>query len=86
MDNCPICLCPSKSIFTNTTCSHSWCKQCHNKLIQFKHTSCPLCREDIHLKRRPVPKNEYIDWLLEGGVPVIRWRNKRWTKRLRWRR
>ena len=83
---CPICYETKNSIFTNITCNHAWCKQCHHKMVDHKHTTCPICRESIHLKRRPAPKNEYIDWLIEGGIPVIRWRNKRWRRRTIWRR
>lgn len=82
---CPICLDDDIiSIFTNRTCGHSWCKQCHHKLIEKKFTTCCLCREKIVLKRKPTPRDNYIDWLLEGGEPCIRWRNKRWRKKHRW--
>lgn len=86
MTECPICYNCSLSIFTNKTCDHTWCKACHNKLIQYKHTTCPICRSTIQLERRPKPYNEYIEWLLEGGVPVVRWRNKRWKRKIHWRR
>ena len=86
---CPICLEDNiVSIFSNTACGHSWCKACHQKLVHVKHTSCVLCREPIRLARRPKPRNSYIEWLLEGGEPVLRWRNKRyhkmWRKRQQW--
>ena len=82
---CPICLeVDIVSIFTNMKCGHSWCKECHQKLVSIKHTSCCLCREPIILKRKPLPKNKYIEWLIEGGEPCIRWRNKRWKKNNRW--
>lgn len=83
---CPICYETTINVFTNITCGHTWCKQCHHKMVDHKHTTCPICRDSIRLKRRPKPKNEYIDWLIEGGVPVVRWRNKRWRKRDMWRR
>ena len=35
------------------------CKKCHHMMIDHKHTTCPLCRESIHLNRRPKPHNEY---------------------------
>lgn len=80
MDVCPICLDPLPlSIFTNTVCGHVWCKCCHDKMIVHNHSKCPLCRKNIVLKRRP-PKKKYIEWLLEGGEPVIRWRRKRSDK------
>ena len=83
---CPICLDEDVvSTFTNI-CSHEWCKKCHQQLIHHKHTDCPICRGSIQLKRRPKPHNNYINWLLEGGTPVIRWRNKRYRKRIMWRR
>ena len=81
--DCPICLQElSPSIFTNTACGHAWCKSCHQKLIKHAHTTCPLCRCDIHLKRRP-KVNDYTQWLMDGGVPVIRWRAKRKDKYFR---
>ena len=83
---CPICYNTSEKIFTNRSCQHIWCKSCHQLLIHHKHINCPICRDPIQLKRRPTPKNEYISWLLEGGIPVIRWRNKRWSKKIIWRR
>lgn len=80
MEVCPICLDPLPlSIFTNTICGHVWCKCCHNKMIKHNISTCPMCRTTIALKRRP-PKNQYIEWLLEGGEPVIRWRRKRSDK------
>ena len=83
---CPICYDEDvASIFTNT-CNHKWCKKCHQQLIHHKQTDCPICRHSIGLKRRPKPHNKYLDWLLEGGTPVIRWRNKRYRKHIMWRR
>jgi hypothetical protein len=38
---CPICYETKKKIFTGR-CNHSWCLDCHNKMIKY-HT-CPLCR------------------------------------------
>ena len=81
---CPICYEEEISIFTNIKCGHSWCKACHQKLIHHKHTTCCICREPILLKRRPKPKNEYINWILEGGEPCMRWRNKRWRKKFKY--
>lgn len=82
---CPICYDEEVvSIFRNT-CNHAWCKQCHQQLIHHQHTECPICRTEIALKRRPRPHNNYIEWLLEGGTPVIRWRNKRYRKSIIWR-
>lgn len=78
---CPICLEEEISIFTNIPCGHSWCKECHHKLIEHKHTECCICREPIQLKRKPKEPNQYILWLLEGGEPCMRWRNKRWRKK-----
>ena len=79
--NCPICLEDDVvSIFTNSPCGHSWCKQCHNKLVNVNHTTCVICRAPIKLRRQPKPYNSYIQWLLEGGEPVLRWRNKRYHK------
>lgn len=79
MHECPICYTNTVSIFENS-CSHVWCKKCHNKMIQIKHHTCPLCREEILLKKRPT-HNTYIEWLLNGGQPVYRWRTKRYRKR-----
>ncbi len=80
---CPICYIDTVSIFTND-CGHHWCKQCHQKLLKFNHTTCPMCREDIHLQKKPQhPK--YMDWLVNGGAPYI-WRTKRNKKRLKYLR
>ena len=84
--DCPICLEEGVvSIFTNPSCKHSWCKECHHKLVNINHTSCVICREPIKLQRRPIPYNSYIQWLLDGGEPVIRWRNKRHHKMFKYR-
>ena len=59
---CPICYEEKVSIFTNN-CGHTWCKECHNKLVQMNHTTCPMCRDNIVLQKH-LPKNHYIEWLL----------------------
>ena len=76
---CPICFDTTVSIFENT-CGHQWCKKCHQKMIQIHHHTCPLCRDEILLNKRP-PHNAYIEWLLNGGEPVYRWRTKRYRKK-----
>lgn len=77
MTDCPICLEKTVSIFKNE-CGHTWCKPCHNKLLEKKHTTCVLCRADIKLPYRyGCNTNFYIQWLLSGGEPAMRWRPKR---------
>lgn len=76
---CPICLDYKKSIFTNI-CGHSWCKNCHQKMISHSHTTCPLCRQTIILQKTP-PTNTYIEWLLNGGEPTHVWRTKKHRKK-----
>ena len=76
---CPICYEEKVSIFTNN-CGHTWCKECHNKLVQMNHTTCPMCRDNIVLQKH-LPKNHYIEWLLSGGEPIYVWRTKRHRKR-----
>lgn len=77
---CPICYDLVESVFTNS-CNHSWCKACHHKLIKFKHTECCMCRGAIILPYKSKMKpNAYIEWLLNGGQPRLRWRPKRYRK------
>lgn len=76
---CPICLDVKRSLFNNK-CGHSWCKACHEKLLQVKHVTCVICREPITLHRPLTPKNAYIDWLLKGGQPLLYPRKKRKKK------
>ena len=77
--DCPICLEPMpKSIFRNS-CGHIICKRCLNKMVKHGLTNCAICRADITLNRQPEP-NQYTNWLLDGGLPVIRWRRKRSNK------
>jgi len=76
---CPICFGVYYSIFSNS-CGHTWCKQCHQKLIHFNHTSCPLCRETIVLQKQ-LPTNKYIEWLINGGEPMYVWRTKKHRKK-----
>jgi hypothetical protein len=68
------------SIFTNV-CNHSWCKACHHRLLERNHTECVMCRHAIILPTKYREKrNFYIDWLLSGGEPVLRWRPKRYRR------
>lgn len=76
---CPICYNDDLSIFSNS-CGHTWCKTCHQKLIKFNLTSCPLCRENIILQKH-LPRNDYIEWLINGGEPMYRWRTKKHRKK-----
>ena len=77
---CPICLETRQSIFTNV-CSHSWCKECHSRLMDHKHTTCVVCRSPIILPMKYRRKNNfYIEWLLSGGEPPLRWRPKRYRR------
>ena len=75
---CPICLEEKKSVFKNP-CGHTWCKQCHNILIK-THTNCVICRSDIILPMKARKQSYYIEWLLSGGEPAMRWRPKRYRK------
>lgn len=80
MHECPICMEESYSIFTNV-CHHAWCKECHNQLLEHKHTNCVICRYPIVLPNKYRKKeNFYIGWLLSGGEPVMRWRSKRYRR------
>lgn len=74
---CPICYENTVSIFTNISCKHTWCKECHHKLIEKKHTECVMCRAPIILKKKIKPRDDYINWLIEGGEPFINYRRKR---------
>ncbi len=77
---CPICLDDSISIFTNV-CNHSWCKACHERLLAHNHTECVICRHAIILPTKyRERRNFYIEWLLSGGEPVLRWRPKRYRR------
>ncbi len=76
---CPICYNTSVSIFTNV-CNHSWCKECHNRMISVNHTTCCICREAIILPHKMRKHNTYIHWLLNGGEPALRWRPKRYRR------
>ena len=77
MTECPICMEVVISIFENE-CGHAWCKQCHNSLLKHKHTTCVICRADIKLPQQyRTNTNFYIEWLLSGGEPPMRWRPKR---------
>jgi len=78
---CPVCLEERVSIFENR-CSHTWCKDCHKRLIQYNHTTCPLCRENIFLKKK-LDGPKYMDWLVNGGAPYV-WRTKRNRKYLKY--
>lgn len=78
---CPICFKSTMSIFENV-CRHTWCKECHQKMICYNHTTCPLCRDPIQLKK-PLQRPKYIDWLVHGGAPYV-WRTKRNRKRLKY--
>ncbi len=80
MSECPVCYEYTVSVFTNT-CQHSWCKSCHQRMMDHKHTDCPLCRETIVLPYSPkIKQNFYIEWLLNGGEPMLRWRPKRYRR------
>ena len=53
---CPICYENTVSIFTNISCKHTWCKECHHKLIEKNHTECVMCRVPIILKKKIKPQ------------------------------
>lgn len=76
---CPICYTTTYSIFTNV-CDHAWCKACHSKLISVGHTTCCMCRTPIILPHKARKRNYYIEWLLNGGEPALRWRPKRYRR------
>ena len=78
---CPVCFECRISVFQNR-CTHTWCKECHHKMIQHNHTTCPICRHPIILKKKP-ERPKYMDWLVNGGAPYI-WRTKRNRKYLKY--
>ena len=58
------------------------CKECITKWTNEKSKqTCPLCRETIVLPYSPkIKQNFYIEWLLNGGEPMLRWRPKRYRR------
>ncbi len=77
-NSCPICWESPRSWFVSH-CYHSWCSNCHQKMKKHSITKCPLCRAPWYEK---IP-NLYIEFLLEGGEPTVKWRNKRYYKKNR---
>ena len=75
---CCICLQDSKKWFY-APCNHQWCRKCHRQMQRYDMTTCPLCRASWWTR---LP-NLYIESLLDGYEPVMRWRVKRHRRRER---
>lgn len=75
MIECPICFEKRLRIFENE-CGHNWCKSCHFKLLGHLHTTCPLCRNPIYLKKPPKDSQITFLWLVNGGKIRPRWYKK----------
>ena len=76
---CVICLEPvsNNKNFKCKKCKNIFHSKCIYNLIE---KECPLCRENIILQKH-LPRNDYIEWLINGGEPMYRWRTKKHRKR-----
>ena len=50
--DCPVCL-ETKNNFIYFRCAHHVCAECSDRMVEFNHTECPMCRVRI---KEPMPE------------------------------
>jgi len=76
MQQCPVCYNVTIRNFKNPFCNHSWCMECHEKLVIHNHTTCVLCRQPIFLKKKLQDVHGRLMWNMNGGKVTPRWWKK----------
>ncbi len=71
-------------------CNHSWCKQCHQKLRQFDHCNCVICRKPLRKNKKKKKKRYLVDTYIDDEIdyePITAFGFKRpWRIKRRLRR